>query len=125
MNTTKSIRIVLADDHSIIRRGIKKILHSAPGFQVIGEAKDGDQALELVEELSPDVLVLDLEMPNRDGFTVARTLQDEQSPVRILVLSAHNNPIYREGMAQLGVSAYLSKNEAPDKLLQALRALVD
>jgi DNA-binding NarL/FixJ family response regulator len=100
-------RVVLADDHARVRAGIRSLLETAPDIVVIGEAEDGIEALELVERLSPDVLLLDVEMPHMTGNEVAAQLKQNSSSVRILVLSAHDDSQYIIGMLNNGVSGYL------------------
>ena len=116
-------RVVLADDNSGIRAGVRFLLQRAPDITVVGEASDGLQALNLVEELSPDVLVLDMEMPVLNGTEVAAQLQDEHSPVRILVLSAHDDRQYIQSMLENGASGYVIKDDVPELLVAAVRAV--
>jgi DNA-binding NarL/FixJ family response regulator len=116
-------RVLLADDHPIIRMSVRKMLSSAPDIVVVGEAVDGEDTLRLVKELDPDVLVMDIEMPELDGREVARRLKQTQSRVKILVLSAYDNPEYVEGMMSLGASGYIVKNEAPDMIVDAVRGV--
>jgi two-component system, NarL family, invasion response regulator UvrY len=114
-------RVVLADDHARVRAGIRSLIETAPDIVVIGEAEDGIEALELVERLSPDVLLLDVEMPHMTGNEVAAQLKQNSSSVRILALSAHDDSQYIIGMLNNGVSGYLMKEEAPEKLVNAIR----
>jgi len=87
-------RVVIADDHPRVRAGIRNILRKAPDILVLGEARDGEEALQLVEELSPNVLLLDIEMPKMNGIEVAKTLKARGAPVKILVLSAYHDRQY-------------------------------
>lgn len=119
----KKIRVLISDDHAIMRVGIKNILSRSEEIQVVGEASNGAEALELVDELSPDVLILDMEMPVMDGVEVARQMKMLQSPVRILVLSAYDDRQYIIEMLKLGVSGYLIKDEAPEVIADAVRGI--
>jgi DNA-binding NarL/FixJ family response regulator len=121
----EKIRVVLADDHPFLRTGLRKILDKTPDIVVVGEADDGAQALSLVESLTPDVLVLDVEMPRLNGIQVARELSTRESHVRILVLSAHDDRAHILGMLDAGVAGYLTKDEASDVLVKAVRRVAE
>ena len=115
-----STRVIVADDHAGVRAGIRRLLESSPDLLVIGEAKDGIEALELVENLKPDVLLLDVEMPLLDGRQVATKLKERKSQVKILVLSSYNNSQYISSMLSNGVAGYITKDEAPAILVKAV-----
>lgn len=117
------IRIVLADDHAIVREGLKHILAHVPDFQVVGEAADGREALRLVREQPLDLLVLDLSMPGRSGMELIKLVHAEKPRVRILVLSMHQEVQYAVRALRLGASGYLTKESAPGELEQALRKI--
>jgi DNA-binding NarL/FixJ family response regulator len=116
-------RVVLADDHARVRAGIRSLIETVSDIVIVGEAGDGVEALELVERLSPDVLLLDVEMPQMTGNEVAAKLKQKSSPVRILALSAHDDSQYIIGMLKNGASGYLMKEEAPEKLVKAIRSI--
>jgi DNA-binding NarL/FixJ family response regulator len=118
-----SIRVVIADDHPITRIGIKRFLDRAVDIDVIGEASTGEQALELVEQLSPDVLLLDMELPDLKGVTVAKRLKESGSPVHILALSTYNNKQYIFGLLSIGAAGYLTKEEVPETIVDAVRGV--
>ncbi len=117
----KPIRVVVADDHPSVRVGIRRLLERASDIVIVGEASDGAQALNLVEALLPDILLLDVEMPVMDGLHVAARLRERQSPVRVLALSAYDDGQYTLGMLENGAVGYLTKDEAPAILLDVLR----
>jgi DNA-binding NarL/FixJ family response regulator len=119
----KTTRVVLADDHPMVRTAIRKLLEKAGDIEVIGEADDGAEALRLVEDLDPDVLLLDMEMPGLNGVQVARQLQSVGSPVSILALSAYDDQQYILGMLASGAAGYLTKEEALHILVEAVRGV--
>ncbi|TFY96534.1 response regulator transcription factor [Ramlibacter rhizophilus] len=117
------IRVVMADDHAIVREGLKRIIASAPDFQVVGEAADGTEVLRLARELDFDLLVLDLSMPGRSGMELIKLVKAEKPRVRILVLSMHQESQYAVRAIKSGASGYLTKESAPALLEQALRKI--
>jgi DNA-binding NarL/FixJ family response regulator len=116
-------RVVLADDHPALRSGIRVILGRAPDISVVGEASDGVQTLHLVEDLAPDVLLLDMEMPGLTGVEVARRLKAAGSPVRVLALSSYDDKQYILELLVNGALGYLLKEEAPEKIVAAVRGV--
>ncbi len=120
----KTTRVVLADDHSIVRASIRRLLEKANDIEVVGEASDGMETIRLVEELAPDVLLLDVEMPGMKGFEVARRLQAAGASVRILALSAYDDKQYILAMLASGATGYLTKAEAPQTIVHAIREAV-
>src|SRR5512142_1932601 len=117
------IRVVIADDHPIVRSGIRDLLQRAMDIQVVGEASTGKEALTLVEETVPDVLLLDMELPDMKGVEVARQLQQRGSSIKILVLSAHDEPLYIHELIEAGAVGYLVKEEAPQVIVDAVRGI--
>jgi two-component system, NarL family, response regulator LiaR len=118
-----STRVLLVDDHPVVRAGIKNLLSQAPDIEVVGEASDGSDALKLVEELSPDILLLDMEMPGLSGNEVAQKLQLSGSSVRILALSAHDDKQYIQELLSNGAAGYLIKEEVPETIVEAVRGV--
>lgn len=117
------IRIVLADDHAIVREGLKRIVGDVQDFQVAGEAADGTEVMRVVRELEFDVLVLDLSMPGRSGMELIKLAKAEKPRLRILVLSMHQETQYAVRAIKAGASGYLTKESAPAQLEQAIRKI--
>ena len=117
------IRVVLADDHPVVRSGIRNLLERAVDISVVGEASTGGEALRLVEEVNPDVLLLDMELPEIKGIEVAQRLKQSGSPVKILVLSAHDDTLYIRELLESGAAGYLVKEEAPETIVDAVRGV--
>ena len=120
MEITKTIRVVLTDDHPGVRRGLRRILEKCSDFAVVGESETGARALRLVQELRPDVLMLDIEMPDMRGDQVARELRKIKFPVSILVFSACDDPYFIQEMLQSGADGYLTKDQSPEAIRQAV-----
>ena len=118
-----TIRVLLADDHPIVRTGIRTLLDGVADIEVVAEAQSGVQALELVEQLLPDVLLLDMEMPGLSGVDVAKRLKLLKSPVRVLALSAYDDAQYVRNLLTNGASGYLTKEEAPEMIVDAVRGV--
>jgi DNA-binding NarL/FixJ family response regulator len=119
----KILRILMADDHPIVLAGLKALVLGDPGLQIVGEARDGRTAQKLASSLRPDVLVLDISLPEMNGTEVARALLAEQPECRILVLTVHEDRATLRQMLDLGVAGYLVKRSAADELLRAIRAV--
>lgn len=117
------IRIVIADDHAIVREGLKRIVAEAQDMQVAGEAADGTQVMQRVRELEFDVLVLDLSMPGRSGMELIKLVKAEKPRLRILVLSMHQELQYAVRSIKSGASGYLTKESAPAELEKAIRKI--
>ena len=118
-----SVRVVIADDHPVVRSGIRDMLTAADGITVVGEAEDGAEALQLTRDEHPDVLLLDVEMPERSGVEVAQALQSESSPTRLLALSSYDDQEYVRGLLENGAAGYLTKENAPELIIEAVRAV--
>lgn len=116
-------RVVLADDHDVVRKGIRNLLRKAPDIVVIGEASNGSEAIQLVNQLHPDVLLLDIEMPGMSGVDVVRRLDEAGMNVNILVLSAYDDQEYILEMLGNGAAGYLLKEETPEYILDAVRGV--
>ena len=117
------IRIVIADDHAIVREGIKRIVAAGQDMEVVGEAADGTEVMHRVRELDFDVLVLDLSMPGRSGMELIKLVRCEKPRLRVLVLSMHQELQYAVRAIKSGASGYLTKESAPVQLIQVLRRI--
>ena len=117
------IRVLVADDHAIVRTGIRHVLESEPGFAVVGEAATGAEALELAASLRPDVAVLDISMPGESGLRVAEELRRRVPETHVLILSMHDNTEYVLESLRAGVHGYLLKDTAATELRGAIRAV--
>lgn len=117
------IRVLLADDHPVVRAGIRNLLERVVDIEVVGEASTGQEVLTLVEQVRPDVLLLDMELPDIKGTEVAQRLQASGSPVRILALSAYDDGVYIRELLELGAAGYLIKEEAPETIVDAVRGV--
>ena len=115
------MRVLLADDHAIVRRGLQAILETEPGLTVIGEASDGMEALRLVEELQPDILIIDIGMPKMNGIEVAARTQKLERPPSVIILSMHSDESYITRALAAGARAYLLKDATDEDLLPAIR----
>jgi DNA-binding NarL/FixJ family response regulator len=115
------IRVLIADDHTIVREGLKQLLLAASGFEVAGEARDGREVLERVRNAEFDVLLLDMSMPGKSGMELIRLVKNERPKLRILVLSMHAENQYAVRAVKAGASGYLTKDSAARDLVSAIR----
>jgi DNA-binding NarL/FixJ family response regulator len=118
-----AIRVALTDDHPKVRASIRHLLEQAMDIVVVGEASDGAEALRLVADLAPDILLLDVEMPGMSGVEVARRLKAAGAPVRVLALSAYDDEQYVGELLATGAAGYLTKDEAPEAIVEAVRGV--
>ena len=120
-NDLDLISVVVADDHPIAREGLCALLMAEPDLQVVGEARDGLEAVRLVEQLQPDVLVLDLKMPGLDGQEVTRQVSERWPKTRTIVLSMHRSEAYVLQALKCGAAGYVLKGSGVTELIQAIR----
>ena len=118
---TNSIRVVLADDNAVVRKGIRDFLTEAGDIDVIAEASDGGEAIQLIDQLRPDVAVLDIQMPKRSGIDVCRHVRTQHWPIGILVLTAYDDDPYVLAVLQAGANGYVLKTADADEIIQAVR----
>lgn len=116
-----TIRVILADDHPIFRRGLRQVLETDSQLQIIAEAEDGDAALARIQELRPDVAVLDVDMPGRDGFEVVRGLRDLRLTVPVVFLTMHKDAHFLNSALDIGVKGYVLKDSAVTEIVNAVR----
>ena len=121
--TSDIIRVILADDHAVVRAGVKAVLSSAKDIQVIGEASNGREAVALAERLTPDVVVMDLSMGEMDGITATKTLVEKGSSSKVLILTMHAEDAYLVKLLEAGASGYLVKSAADRELVDAVRSV--
>jgi len=114
------IRVLLADDHAVVRTGFRLLLQTQADVSVVGEAASGEAACQLYAELTPDVLVLDLAMPGMGGLETLKRIRAKHAPARVLALSAHDDPVHARRALQEGALGFLSKRSAPETLLEAV-----
>jgi len=119
-----SIRILLADDHGIMRAGLRSLLDKEPDMEVVAEAENGRRTVQLARKLSPDVVVIDVTMPDLNGIEATRQILSEVSNVKVLALSMHSDEQFVVEMLTAGASGYLLKDCAVDELCTAIRAVV-
>lgn len=121
--TSKKIRILLADDHAVVRQGFSRILAAHADMEVVGEAGNGREAIELAQELKPDVVVMDVSMPELNGIEATRRLMKASPRIRVLALSMHKDSVYVREILRAGAQGYLLKDASDDDLLTAVRAV--
>jgi DNA-binding NarL/FixJ family response regulator len=121
MDSGELIRVVLADDHAVVRAGIREILEKSGAIRVIAEAQDGEEAQQLVGEHKPDVLVVDIQMPKLSGIEVTRWVRANHREVGVLVLTAYDDDPYVLAVLQAGANGYVLKTAAPDELIKAIQ----
>lgn len=121
--TTQHIKVVIVDDHPGVRAGIRKLLFHAKDIVVVGEGADGAEAIRLARTQKPDIMLLDVELPVLRGEEVARHIRDNQPNVKILAVSSHNDRLYIQAMLENGAVGFITKDEAPDLLLDAVYSI--
>jgi DNA-binding NarL/FixJ family response regulator len=120
---TARVRVIIADDHPIVRQGLRVSIDAEPSMSVIGEAADGVQALELIRSTAPDIAILDINMPRADGFAVARTIRDERLATAIIFLTVHDDEDLLNEALTLGARGYVLKDSAATDIVSGIRAV--
>lgn len=116
------MRILVADDHGIVRQGLVSLIEKQPDIEVVGEAKDGQEALDLAKELSPDIIIMDVSMPNLNGADATRLILEDNPGIRVIALSMHTEKHIVRSILQAGATAYVLKSYMFDELSKALEA---
>lgn len=118
-----TLRLLLADDHAVVRSGLRMLLEAQPDFEIVGEAETGTAAVMMVKELKPDAVLMDIQMPDLNGIEATKLIRDESPETRVLALTMHEDDHYFFEMLQAGASGYVLKRAAPDELVQAIRTV--
>jgi len=117
------LTVLICDDHPIFRQGLKQIIDGDPRLTVVAEAEDGESALARIEQHTPQVVVLDLDMPNKDGFDVARVIRQKKLPVQVIILTMHKDERMMNAALDLGVKGYVLKDSAINEIVSAIKAV--
>ena len=118
----KAVRIILADDHTIVRQGLAKLLEGEPDLKVVGEAEDGRQAVSQVQKYTPDIVLMDIAMPNLNGIEATRQIKKISPQTKVIILSMHSHDRYINELFSLGASGYLLKNSTGTDIINAIHA---
>jgi two-component system, NarL family, response regulator NreC len=118
------IRVLIADDHAIVRTGLRALIHSEPTMELVGEASGGYEAIDLIEKTLPEILVLDLSMPDIDGIAVTRKIKPQFPSVRILVLTIHEDEALLRAVLKAGAAGYILKGAAEAELISAIHTIM-
>jgi DNA-binding NarL/FixJ family response regulator len=119
------VRILIADDHELVRRGLRSLLGSRPGWEICGEARDGVEAIEMAKRLRPDLILLDITMPRLNGLEAARVIHREVPRTQILILSQHDKDDMSANAFEAGARGYVSKSDVAHKLFSSMEAVLD
>lgn len=117
------ITIIIADDHAVVRKGTRQILEQEPDFKVIGEAANGEEAINLVTSLEPDVAIIDISMPIIDGIAVTKKIKEKKPSIAILILSNYDNDEYVFALLEAGAAGYLLKDASGQDIINAIRSI--
>jgi DNA-binding NarL/FixJ family response regulator len=117
------IRIVIADDHPIFRKGLRSTIETDPKLKIVAEAEDGEQALELIHALKPDIAILDMEMPHKDGFEVMEEIQEKKLPVLVICLTMYKDERFFNATLDRGAKGYVLKDSAVNEIIAGINAV--
>jgi two-component system response regulator NreC len=117
------IRLLLVDDHRIVRAGLRMLFMAEPGIEIVGEADNAEEALQVIQELEPDVVIMDVAMPGMSGIEATRRIKEAHPDVAVLALTMHEDEQYFFEMLNAGASGYIPKRAAPDDLVSAIRVV--
>src|SRR5215217_5116013 len=124
-NDTGPARLVIADDHALLRSGIRSMLHGEPGLEVVAEAADGQEALELCRRLVPDLVLMDVRMPRMDGLAATRAIKEEFPKTSVVMVTMQEDPDYLFEAVIAGAAGYVLKGATPEQLTDAVRQVLD
>jgi len=119
------IRIVLVDDHNIMRAGLRAILHDAPDIEIVGEAEDGEKGLALIRQNAPDIAIVDVHMPGISGVELTERMRRAKSATKVVILTAASDAPFPRRLLEAGASGYLTKGSPADELVKAIRQVAD
>lgn len=120
-----TIRVVLADDHAVVRAGIRDFLETAEDIQVVAEVGDGEQAIETIRSENPDVAILDIQMPKKGGIEVTRWVREEHKQIGVLILTAYDDDPYVIAVLRAGANGYVLKTATADEIIRAVRSVYE
>lgn len=120
-----SVRILIVDDHAVVRAGLRALLGAEPGFQIVGEATDGQAALQLAEELRPGVILVDMNMPRLNGIEFTKQIMQKLPPTRVLFLTLHDDVNYLRQAIENGAAGYILKSAVEPQIINAIRAVAN
>jgi two-component system response regulator DegU len=120
-----TVRIAIIDDHQLFREGIKRILETEPTFEIVAEGQDGQEAIDLVDTYKPDVVIMDIHMPNMNGIDATRQLVEKNPELKVIILSIHDEENYVMQALQSGASGYMLKEMDADMLIDAIKVVAN
>ncbi len=125
MRSKKRIKILIADDHSVVRKGLRALFTSAPEFWIVGEASDGEQTIRLLEKRKPDVAMIDISMPKLNGIEATRIIKERQPHMKVLILTIYDDEEHVSQIIRAGADGYVLKNAGKKELFAAIRAVAE
>jgi DNA-binding NarL/FixJ family response regulator len=121
----KKTTLLIVDDHPLVREGLKSVINTHPNYEVIGEAENGSKALRMVTNMKPDVVLMDVSLPDQSGIEITRQIQGIRRKTRVIIVSMHSKTDFIVKAFQAGARGYIVKESAPEKLLQAIQNVLD
>ncbi|MFC1946494.1 response regulator [Chloroflexota bacterium] len=124
MTTSENIKVIIVDDHTVVRSGLGAVLDTAESMELVGEAGDGEEAVRICERLQPDVVLMDLQMPKMDGVEATKIIHEKWPQIHIIALTSYKEKEYVEGVLKAGATSYLLKNVSAEELVSAINKVV-
>ncbi|UCD08017.1 MAG: response regulator transcription factor, partial [Dehalococcoidales bacterium] len=124
MTDSETIRVIVVDDHTVVRSGLGAVLDTSEGMELVGEAGDGEEAIRICENLQPDVILMDLQMPKMDGVEATRIIHERWPQIHIIALTSYKEKEYVEGVLKAGATSYLLKNVSAEELVSAINKVM-